>query len=297
MNLVPTTYLIIGVSGGGKTECSKRICSRLKRPVIIINGDEQPYREAVGAECVKEGNWKDEKKWTKGKITFVFEDIQALSEAEKTTLKTLLNVKSRHQDCACILITHTIVGSGLMPFLPFFTEIFITSNIGNLRSLKVILKSLSFPEEEAVAKEFRTLPPFTYMNLNTRTNSFSVLDSEIRGMGEKEEELSAGGESVLSRRAQREKIMKYFKNDARFEGIVDFVLDNLPAGYVQWRDLSLKATTTQSGEVKVSLLDYLHALITPDVVTPEPSLIMFHRYLCQTVVFPDILVKNSKMRE
>lgn len=289
----PSTYLIIGISGDGKTAFSLQVCQKLKKTVVLVGGRVSEYEHALQNTAVQEGDWTEEKNW-KSETCFVFEDVQALSKDEKISLKKLVNVKSRHDNCTCILIAHAIVGSGLHPFLPLFTDIVITSNIANLRSLKLILRFLFFPQAETIEKEFASLPPFHYLLLIPRKQSFFIIDSDFKTVQSRAEQVKRK-ELVLS---EKEKIMCFFKNMqniSKYEAVVDFLLPNLPCRCIRWSDLSLEGKTTDGRVIQISMLDYINALVDPAVM-PSANIRSVHRFLAKKVVFPDVLINNKIMR-
>ncbi len=277
------TTLIIGQSGTGKTFGASLLANRASKPVVVLNSPAGAYRELIEPSIsVRGGDW--ETPWSGGK-TYVIEDIHSLSERQLRACRQLLNYTSRHQDCCVLMLSHAVNKNGIFSLISFFSNILFTNTLSNLRALRCALKNLYFPEAERIVEKFSSMRDHQYLRLTPSQHKVDVLNSNL-------EPLSSSG-------FDSSEIMVYFRhmpNQAHYQSIITFLHKNLDTNYIRSSDLSISAVSKGGKKVKVSYIDYIHALLDPRC-RPSPEILQLHKLLSKSIVFPNLLVANPYMRK
>ncbi len=285
----PLAVLFLGPSGTGKSFGAALLCRRIGHRVTVINGPTEVYEK--WNDRVDTTTW-EELPLDDDRVTYVLEDLHRLKDASREVVATLMNYTSRHRLSTTIIIAHSFMANGLFSLLNFLTDIYITSNNVNLRSLRVLLKHFYYENANEVVECFLKLPPQHYLHMRPQQLSFVAVTSRLDSA---EEPDSQGPESAP---LDKDDLIKYFSHlpdRQQYANLVDYILRILPPECITAKNLSVSFRNKKKEIKTLSLVDYLHFLMSEE--RPPAPILAFQRHLFRTACFPSTLIRNKHMKK
>ncbi len=279
------TYIVVGKSGSGKSFLAEKLCSSFKpSKVVLINNKKKAG--CFGSRFLKgvpvlDSQWDEVPLSGETDVCYVLEDVVALKGEAKEKTYELLNVTSRFANSPVILITHSIVGTGVFGALSYANNIILTRDRVNKKALKLLLRHFYYEEGERVEAKFDGLKGGQYLHLTPSEMEATVLDTMPR---DKEGD---DGDPIT-----KEDLLAHFSADAA--PVVGFILQVMPAGSVRKPDMSVHCLDACGRLVKVSFIDYISCLLDRDA-EPDDDVRLFHKLMCQRICFPSTLVANVRL--
>ncbi len=293
MSETADSTLLLGPSGSGKTVAAITICSRLGKKVLVLNASPTDYSEALSPSLtVVHSDWTQLGENHDRDLTVVVEDLQALKNKEKELLFSILNYRSRHYGWSIVLVSHSVLNTGLFSLLDFVVRIILTNSSINLRLLKFLLKHYFYPDAASVEGKFSGLGQHQYLQLEPHQKMTAVLDRKLTDVNN-----GPGGHGHKS--ISRDDILRFFADShesSNYTPLLDFLLSNISHDCISLADVSVKMRKASGNFLRVSLIDYIIEATNADQ-PPSINVISLHKYLCSHVCFPTLLIKNKVLRQ
>jgi tRNA uridine 5-carbamoylmethylation protein Kti12 len=290
-----SNILLIGQSGSGKSTCAALLSRKFGKPIILIHGDKQDYSCLVGHLPIKERDLESVS-LDKRNTTYILEDLHNISKSQREKVVYLLNYSSRHNFNNCILISHALHSNGLYSLLPFLSHIYLTWDLINVRVLHTLMRYYCYSSQETMEETFKNMPKYHYFHLKPKTLTWNIVDSNLDPLDTQTTQgPTVENECMSSQTINKAVILDYFNHltdKKQYQLLLDFLINNLPAGWLHWPDLSIHALTYGNKMLKISLIDYLSVTLSPNTL-PSVPVKAFHKYLCNQICFPQTLVKNA----
>ncbi len=292
----PLGVLFLGPSGTGKSFGASLLCRRIGHRVTVTNGPTEVYEkwnDQVDATPWEELPLDDDR------VTYVLEDLHRLKESSREVVATLLNYTSRHRFSTTIIIAHSFMSNGLFSLLNFLTDVYVTSNNVNLRSLRVLLKHFYYENANEVVECFLKLPPHHYLHLRPQQLSFASLTSRLDPASSACAPPAASDPSgAVKTTLDKDDLIKYFSHlpdSQQYANLADYILRILPAECITAKTLSVSFRNKKKEIKTLSLVDYLHFLMSKE--KPPAPFLAFQRHLLRTACFPSTLIRNEYMKK
>lgn len=274
------TYLIVGKSGGGKSFFAERLCANFAPSKVVLLNNKKKKPDLGGVEVLELG-WKDVPLPGETRVCYLIEDVVALAGEARTKTYELLNVTSRHTNSPVIVVTHSAVGTGLFGALSYVNNVVLTQDRVNKRALKLLLRHFLFEDPDQVEAKFNRLKKRQYLLIRPSEFRASAVDADMRA--DADETRPA---------ATKDDLLAHFPPDAG--PLVEFLINNMPAGAIRQPDLSVHCREKGGGLVRISFIDYISCLRDRGAC-PDNDLRRLHRLLCRTICFPSTLVANTTL--
>ncbi len=288
----PYNVLYLGPSGGGKSVGASILANKIGYKIVLLNCAVQDYEKLIQTKKeITSATW-DSIPLQEQFITYIIEDIASLKPSQRSKVNKLLNYNSRHLNSVSILISHSIHSTGMFGILSFLTDIYLTSDSSNLRTLKFLLKYYSFKNVEGVEDRFSSLNKHHYLHLKPSEKNIEVVDNNLNVFRTDGEQLNRENNPI-----NRELILQYFSslpNYKKYKSTFEFLMNNIPENYIRSNDLSVSFRTKKGSINSFSLLDYIHYINSPE--EPPEQIKQFHRFIAKTVQFPQFLIQNRSLR-
>lgn len=281
METVPT-YIVVGKSGSGKSFLAEKLCSSFRpSKVVLINNKKKTDfgSRFLRGVPVSDSPWS-EVPLSESNVCYVLEDVVALKGEAKEKTYHLLNVTSRFASSPVILVTHSLLGTGVFGALSYANNVILTRDRVNKKALRLLLRHFYYEERDRIEAMFDRLRKGQYLHLTPSEMEASVLDTTPED--EREEDVSP----------TREELLALFPPPAA--AIAEFVLGVMPAGSVRKPDMSVHCLDVRGRPVRVSFIDYISCLADPDAA-PDSDVRNFHKLLCRRICFPVTLIANHTL--
>ena len=231
----------------------------------------------------------------------IADDLMDVSDENFTKLQELLNYSARHNSISpVLLLTHCVTRNNIFSLLKHIGEFWVTLNKQNVETLYTICQALKFPRasKESFASRFLAEPgQYGMFVLNAQKRTFERMPE-----GKEEGGAVDGGEVKPERdlepfrRKAEEYLPHFFHDPARTMVIFNYLLAKIPLGSLSHEDLVFTLKRKESGlELRISLLDYLHAVTTD--TKPSGEILSLHKYIKKHVELPMCMLRNRYLQK
>lgn len=252
------------------------------------------------------------KKALKNSTIFV-EDVINLEKDEEIKLRTLLNYDGHHKSQKIFCVAHTITKNGIYGMLSLFHYLVFTSSASNIPVLRNCLRYFKIEPQmtEEWINQFKNLggkkkSHYFFFNCNQMKfyfapNIFNTKSYRLIGNGGSEEENVENLTEEQERKIIIKNLVTKFEKLIESESlrvqalsIFDMIINCINVRRVSEADLSLSfiSSETKFSSKKISLVDYIITLLTPNKFV-QKDLQVVHNYITSLCVIPKIFVKNN----
>lgn len=279
------SILIIGKSGSGKTYLTKSLVEQFKQPGQPTYALNDNTRNATH----KKIGW--DKVLSLTDCALVVEDIISAKRAEFEILQQLLCVRSHHDRVnPVIAISHHLMRNNIHGLLAYFNFIYVAAVKSNIASFRYLLKYYAFEEDE-IRQHIRRFKAaneqFTFFMFDIERQSIRLtraeesvrrhdMDSKLLAMRKKMEAPLRLRDTAF---ASAKKYLTRMRRNSDYALILfELIYPYLPVERLDANHLTV--TLSKEGrEVKVSVIDYIGALLDETQGEPDYYVYQFHRYL------------------
>jgi energy-coupling factor transporter ATP-binding protein EcfA2 len=318
-----TAILLIGRSGSGKSTLVKWLLKDVRKPIYVVN-DKTSNKSFPKIEWSQLPSLRS--------CALVCEDIISATKPQVAAMQNLLSFGVHHSKVSPILVViHQIYKQNIFALVPFFNKIYLTANTGSVTSLKVVLRLFQYEQKEIdrcvkLIKQDEKKFMHLVINQNGEPPQLGRVEDFTK---KKAEEISNGKTHNEIASAAAERFLGILDPQKSQYGLAIFqiIFPELPSKIIQPTSLAItlmkkkergkkKKKTNRSladspmkakghigitkkyQAVKISLLDYIFLLVTPDY-PPNTTLQRFHKYLTQTldITIPQCFILNQKMKQ
>jgi ABC-type dipeptide/oligopeptide/nickel transport system ATPase subunit len=311
------TCLIIGKSGSGKStltkHLAKRFASKYNRPVYVVN------QKGSGKSDFRRIGWDDVDKISK--CALIVDDIINLTKPQMQKIVSILNDHWHHRRVnPVMLVFHTSNNTGAHSLIGCVNRIYISAVQTSYPSLKDVLNTLCFDEDEKeeVISRLKSckLPPFSHFCINVETRRVEVIDLSPEMLAEKRQtDAKKEGEMKQVCKLGTELFSVLLKTDEEKDkaniilGVLVARLDRIDPvdlSVIVKPPASAAATNKKGGSASsiggfsVNIVDYICCLLNKSFESVLPqrkrkNLALFHIYLKREkrIVLPSLLITND----
>jgi hypothetical protein len=307
------SVLFLGGTGTGKTFGLKIILKQLldlqkHATLYTINVKDSEYAVEFKKQHVATKFEKIES-FRRGSVVVV-EDIIDLNTKEEIALRQLLNWHAHHKKLKVFCVSHNIFKTKLYNTLSYFKFVIFTSSLGNLF---VLGKCLAYHqlEPEIVEGVVERVKAFggargVYFYFDTaRRKVFATNNLTNSGSARLLGDGNSSGSNLAVQNKKTEKMRATLQQ--RFElffrghkigqqaGAVFSIINHcVESGHIDPVDLSLKFASRQGGQKNVSLVDYVHCLLTENHPV-QPDQLVLHKFVQTKCNIPKFFLVNNKL--
>ena len=281
------TVLIIGRSGSGKSTLTARLTKGLKVPVHVVN-------DRANAKGYVQTSWEEAK--TLSNACLVFEDVIGASKKEFKILQGVLAFSNHHLLLNPIfIVAHAIYCNNIHGLLSYVTEVIITACRGNVSSLIATLNYFRFDKEERscfLSRFLSSCLPYTHFVLDVEKRTLKHVSSDASVESSSVDPLAALSMSEASGAANR--FLALLPESGKALAIFDLIKTKVSSKWIDSDDLTITLHNARGASVRISLIDYLFALTTPDA-EPSRDVALLHRYISRKVLLPAAFILNPRL--
>lgn len=252
----------------------------------------------------------------------IFEDIVSLLAKEEVCLRQFLNYHAHHRQLKIFCVSHTIHKTKMFATIPLFNYIVFTSCVANATVMRNVFQSFKINKEEHVepwisifvkhARAHRFKDYFFFdcskmiffkahtsgqMNEASKIVYTSVIGdvNEFSNAG-----TSPGGnledDKETQIKKQFENIFKFHVGRHQASALFSIIIRVLPLNCVADADLTLTFKSRKNKKKSISLVDYVHTLLTKDGAPVDSDLLVLHEYIRRRCKIPSMFQVNTKFR-
>jgi hypothetical protein len=286
-----------GASGTGKSFTAARLLENEKE-VHVFNGKEG--KEAVTNPV----EWYKPVKWTKlldlrgPGVAVLGDDLMNLNKFQFETLQTLMNYNARHYEVSpVVLCCHSVLNNKIFGLVTHLTHLYLTLAKTNSQSLAAVCGAFKYPKKvrNAMVDTFLAAEgEFGYFVLDLDRMTFSRGGMQQQQVSLSKSELTPAPAEAYRKTAEAF-LPLFCEEPKRAMAVFEYLLPKLPLASLNPDDLTIYLQKKTTGvEVRISLIDYLHALNSE--AKPSGEVVSLHRYLARYVRLPACFVKNKYLR-
>ncbi len=231
--------------------------------------------------------------WTFPANSFiVIEDIMREDPNFQKKIYRLLNKYKRHMNCTVLLISHTILKSGIYEFVQNCDCYTLTKTRSNSRSFYALASHLNLDKKKAETlwESFvESAGKYGYLTIDADSLESTVFSLNMTEDEEKKERLKKRAGSILSSLCDRPQTPLAF---------FDYLLENFDVNNIAEKDLSInlyaKKLRTALPVSVVDLLFYTSYSEAGDDIPPEAVALL--KLLSGDFVIPHVFIRNKHMR-
>lgn len=224
----PGSWLIIGLSGTGKTTLAKKIhesTNKSKKPgsAIVINGGPDDY-PPNGYKHVDYDNLGP-----KPPISAIFwDDISLPSPSELKILRRLLIFHSRHDKIAIYCIMHSVQSNNSSGLINHFHNVIFTHSPSNRLNFHIfcarIAKDVIDSREKADSAfdQFLTRDKSCYIHFDSKSRVFSIRNRNMKLVTSKPKSSLGTGKADEKLTILRGHVQRFLVSDDRQTGLILF---------------------------------------------------------------------------
>ncbi len=293
--------LIIGRSGSGKSTLAGKLAARQKKVVVVNSPVDESISSALGGKTpITSVPWENIPLANEKGVAYIIDDVQGLKKRNQEKLFTLFNVTARHNDCSCVVICHSLLNTGLFSVVNFTTEIILSHDKTNTKTLRLLLKDGLYSDEDKKAAEmaFANLREFEFIVLRPNERTWMTVDADLKEIVPATRRDASESSPEENNAANEDEVMQFlqFVATPRTKRLAEFLLRNLPERSVRLPDLHLRAKSNNGETIEVSFLDYILTLDSEDC-TPEASITKLHKLLLKKMCYPRQLITNKTLKK
>lgn len=285
-NLIGVCCFDPGKSGSGKTTAVNRLATAAGKPKYVVNQSE-PDPNFIPVTWAKVPALSH--------ATLLVEDLVNVPASQLPVLQKLLTFQARHQSVDVYLICHAVAKNGVFTLVQHCTQVNFTLSKSNVGSLVLVADHFKVGKQEKdrwVQLFLAASGQYGFFVLDVEARTFARGDSGAESGGA---EASRAALAAVSPRKTLEEYAGFLCQPDRALKIFDFIVSEIPSASLDPRTLLLTLKTKRTGAlVRVSLLDYLHALDSDE--PPGGDIIRLHYYLIRRVSIPRVFVRNPHLR-
>ena len=304
--------LIIGASGSGKSQTTRRLLRDSPLPTFVLNDRDRQHTDYTPLEFDQVLDQSD--------CNVVVEDLIDCSPTQLAVLQTLCNFNARHHRIALlVLVAHSITKNGIAALLQYLTHVFFMTTRSTVASLTYVLASYQFPRASRLAMQAKFIGELVSESGGGGRRRYGhwVLDVERGsfqpGDGGGVDSTDSSGELAASSTAEAaglpddrtelrrvaEIYIPLFAEDEKHGRRALAVFDYVVAGLVDLRHLDRTSLEfhfrgKDSGKLRrLSLIDYVNTVTTASAPV-SADIMSLHGYLTQQGLrLPRCFVKNA----
>lgn len=294
----PAAVLVLGNSGSGKTSFAQSVARFKAKPVILIGGDAQDYKDLGQKLKLTQLDLRSKEVTEISDKTVIIEDHFAANTEEHARIRYIMSFMCRHRNLTVLLLTHTLMHTSVLNLLPHFKFIVLTASPGSKTALTQIASRSEALDGESAHTELRSLSPYQYLVVHVAAGDCEAVAQDLALV----DRSSTDGAVVQERKKLIAKgldpILKQFPDVAsRGKCLLDYVLANLGKDAMQIHpsQFTIEVTPSKTGNrVAVSLADFLVVSQQADT-QPSQNEYLMRRYLSERMVMPLVLIPNKKL--
>jgi hypothetical protein len=270
-------------------------------------------------------------------VILVCEDIIGINAKKYEVLNYVLTWMCHHDSIVpCYVIAHSILKTKIHSLLSSFTHIFLSADPSNAASFKRLLSYYSYEpheKEQYIKRLNKCVKPYAHFKFTVRTRTIELVrfpfvppesvspgsddddDAAAAAASTSRPEAGAAMESVIQKRADRQKSATAFEKSRRFLSvgavfkdrdrsdtalaIFDLVFPFLPLHKINANNLTitLKRNNVRGAysEVVISIIDYICALVLESNSEPSAIICRFHKFVTETkrIKIPQVFIGNA----
>ncbi len=280
-----SSVCILGCSGSGKTSLVKSLLKVDGRHVVVFNSNGEDYGE-LDAE---DREWNPDSLEDLQDCCVVFEDLIAPAPKKMATIKKVAHYFQRRRNVSLYVLSHEIHHTGLYSLIGQMDKIYVTSGPKNAKLYKDLAK-FQFHIEPSTVEALKN-KRFHYLEINTRTGSYRVLNSKL------EDVMDSLRNDLLAKRMEVEKCLKAFPSQCTIlMQIFDIIFKNFSSALLTPNDLCvpIKVGSAKSRTRKVPIIDFLLSLRLP--TKPDRDVLLLKRFMDSKLTLPRTLISNEYLR-
>ena len=298
--------LLLGGSGTGKTYGLREILANLQsvkpRPLVYtINAKDSEYVSV--AKKKPQVCTFDSIKNIKPNSIVVIEDIITLSTKDEIALRQLLNYYSHHHKLKVFCVSHNIFKTKLYNTISYFHFVVFTSSLGNLNLIK---NTFGYFQLEPIVvqnwcRKFKFFAAkkgvYCYFDVTERifyaTNNIAKKEA-AKQLGTADSDDSKP-DSITQKQNLQSRFDLFFKgrpSGAQASAVFSILINCVNTEHVRSHDLTL-GFASASGVKRVSLVDYVDALLNNRQKIPDKNLQTVHNYISSHCKIPEIFMLNK----
>jgi hypothetical protein len=281
--------LCVGRSATGKTTIVKKLLKSCKR-VFVIN-------EKTGDKTFQRASWDEAT--TLKKAALVVEDLIGASKQEFKLLQHLISFSGHHCSLSPIVVVlHSLLNNNCFALTNYVTDVIITASKSNLGSLNALLTSQRFDKTERadiVQRFLREGEPYGYFWFSVDKRRFEYFGpAGVAADHSSKKSTSAAAASIMSEAsASAERYLGLLPESGTALALFSLIRARIDEKTLDPQDLTLTLRSKKKHSITISLIDYLHALTTPDAAVSKENL-LFHRFISKKVRYPKVFITNSR---
>lgn len=238
------------------------------------------------------------------------EDLIHMTKKEELNLRHSLTYDAHHKLQKIYCVSHTIHKNSVWTLVQLFTYLIFTSNSGNLPLLRLVLNYFKLDPKfvELCVNFFKSKQNlgYTYFYFNSSSGFFGwsgdlLKPGTLFKVVDQAEDASESGEP----RHDSENLKSFFseltKGHSRQSAacsIFSMVLFSISdqKNFFNAHDLTVNFRTRNEGVIRISLVDYILDLVSPQKAgqrPPQKSFCILHNFLKTRCVIPKFLVQNK----
>ena len=256
-------------------------------------------------------------KGTKSNSLVIVEDIIHLSTSDAKNLRTSLNYDAHHKNQKNFCVTHSMYKTSIWSMLSFFHFIIFSSASSNIPVIRICLK-IYFKVEKSIIEnwiyQFKILgkeqkDAYFYFDCSSMKFYFSknLLDPSCARILSDNSKVSTSLNSK-SEENEKEELLELRKRtlEIKFEkfceghpfklqatAVFSILINCLNLELIRNHDLTIKFKTKKNTEKRISLVDYISALLDSTNKKTHQDLLVLHKYVTNFCNIPSIFILNT----
>lgn len=302
-------------SGTGKSTLLKHLVKSLsvsssvkKLHLLNVGGAEKSvYAKYFGSSRVKSLETFENLSQTSRKALILVEDIISISKSDEQLLRQSLNYEAHHKQQKIFCVSHSIYKTSIWSLLSFFHFIIFTSSPSNVPVLRFTLNYFKVDKNQLGSwiKKFTELgnngQHGIYFYFDCLQMTFNVSENtaftKLKLMGTLGTADTVGNLETSAAETLQLKfnqLVSGFELATQAASVFNIIVNCIDRSLIRERDLTFAFKSVKPGlkEIRVSLVDYVTALLTTELHVSEP-LKVFHTYAKSLCSVPQIFCKNK----
>jgi len=247
----------------------------------------------------------------------IFEDIVNLLPKEEICLRHFLNYLAHHRRLKIFCVSHTVHKTRMFATIPLFNYIVFTSCVANTVVMRNVFQSFKIVKamitrwiltfsKHAKAKKYKDyfffdsskmifFKALTSGRIHEASKIVSVSQiGDVNDVDSSSDETDSNSEKEKKIKAQFDSIFKFHETRHQASALFSIVVKVLPLKCVNDADLTLTFKSKKSKNKSISLVDYVHSLLSSSSAAVDSDLLVLHEYIRRRCKIPSMFQVNSK---